>query len=121
MTLSISEYIWFIIDILKILIPYYIIISTRIKYVPSIIVTTDILYTLWIAITHECTDLSVNAKTLNSLVLFNIFTTLFLCTILIFHSIWIKKYLPILWITIPCSLMIMKGFSCALEDIINAY
>lgn len=120
MTVTFTDYIWFIGGILKILIPYYIITNSNLNYLPKIIVISDILYSLWIIIAEEC-NMSMENNNMNALVIFNSFVTMILALSLIIHALWNKKYLAAIWIIVPVSCGLMKGFSCVLENIIETH
>ena len=121
MTVTFSDYLWFIIGILKVIIPYYVITNSTLNYLPKIIVISDVLYSLWIILADECNMSAIDINNINVLFIFNIFVSTFMACCLTIHALWNKKYLAVIWIVIPFSCGIMKGFSCALEDIINTH
>ena len=119
MTITFTDYIWFIINILKVIIPYSIIINPNLYYSPLIIVISDILYSTWILYSEECYIITTN--NINSLVIFNSLVSVFIAIVLNMHAIWNKKYLAVIWIVLPISLGFMRGLSCSLESIMKIH
>jgi hypothetical protein len=110
------DYVWFILNIVKIFTQYYVITNIQIYYLPNIIVISDLLYSLWIILSQECIIITIH--NINVLYIFSTFVASCIYSLLIIHSILNKNYLPIVWITIPIILAMMKGFSCAFEELL---
>ena len=113
-----DNFIQLIINILRTLIPYYFITHINQHYIAEGIVISEILFILWVTSTITCTEMSINYMNI-TLVIFNILLISCLNILLLGYSIYKKYYLALLWIIIPTIISIMKGFSCAIEDIIH--
>ena len=113
-----DNFIQLIRDLLRILIPYYFITYPIIQYLAEGIVISEILGMLWITSNMTCKEMSINYKEVIPFI-FDILLIISLNIFLFGYSIYKKYYLALLWIIIPTIISIMKGLSCAIEDIIH--
>ena len=113
-----DDFIELITSILRTLIPYYLITNIKLKYFPEGLILSDIITILWITSNTTCQEMSI-AKPDTALI-FNILLIMSLNIMLIVYSIYNKNYLVLSWLIIPSIISIMKGLSCAIEDIMKS-